>query len=179
MKKLLTILMVVGMSTAFVGCGGTKTKESSDSQSSQSSESSSSTLNSEQDSAEYKVGDVISFEGEEITVTDVKRNSSTGNTYEKPKENHEFIKISVNIKNVSDKDVSISSYEFKLQNSNGAVEDSSYLTPSLEDAFDSAELVPGGSKAGSIIFEAPKGDANLKLVYEPSVLSNKKLKINL
>ena len=87
MKKLLTILMVVGMSTAFVGCGSTKTKESSDSQSSQSSESSSSTSNSEQDSAEYKVGDVISFEGEEITVTDVKRNYSTGNTYNLPSTN--------------------------------------------------------------------------------------------
>ena len=176
MKKILTMIIVLALPLAFVGCGSEKTQESSSS-----SSSSSSSLESTQESkeTEYKVGDVINFEGEEVTVTNVEKNYDTGNQYLTPKTGNEFVKVTINIKNISNNEISVGAFEFELQNSKGSIENIVSPTYSLEDVFDNAKLVPGGERSGSMIFEAPKDDTGLKLVYKPSFLSSKELKINL
>lgn len=125
------------------------------------------------------MGDVINFEGEEVTVTNVERNYDTGNQYSTPKTGNEFVKITVNIKNISNKEISVGAHEFELQNSKGSIESIASPTYSLEDVFDNAKLISDGEKSGSMIFEAPKDDEGLKLVYKPSFLSSKELKISL
>ena len=181
MKKFLILSLFLILSISFTGCSSEKNQESSDNSNNDSSQVSndSSSNNSDSETAEYKVGDTINFEGEEITITDVQRNYDTGNEYIKPKEGKEFIKISINLKNVSEKEISVSALEFNLQDSNGAIMSIAAPTYSLDDYFDSVKLISEGAKSGSVVFEAPKDDANLKLIYQPSFLSDKKLTIAL
>ncbi len=127
--------------------------------------------------SEYNVGDVIAFDGKEFTVTKVQKNFSI--KYSEPKSGYEFIKLDVKIENKSDSNISVNTYNFKMQDSNGAIEDVSMETYSADDGFESAELIPNGKRSGSIIFEVPKNDTNLKLIYEPSFWSNKKVMIKI
>ena len=177
MKKFL-ILFIVGMlSIACVGCGNSgSTKDASTTESNSDSTKSNSDSESKK---EYKVGDVISFEGQEITVTSVQRNYDSGNEYIKAKTGNEFVKVTVSVKNISNSKISVGPFEFKLQNSEGAQETTTGLTYTIDDKFDSAELVPGGTRTGSLVFEAPKDDAGLKLIYNPSLFGDKKLEIKL
>ena len=48
---------------------------------------------------EFKVGDVIAFDGREVTVTSVQRNFYTGNQFIKPSDGKEFVKVNVTIEN--------------------------------------------------------------------------------
>ena len=52
-------------------------------------------------------------------------------------------------------------------------------TYSLEDYLDLDKLAPNGEVSGSLIFEVPKGDSNLKLKYKPSFWSSKNIIIKL
>ena len=176
MKKILIVLTVVAMlSIACVGCGSTNsTKESSTETPSTSNSDSSKNENSV-----YKVGDVIHFEGEEIKVTNVQRNYNTGNEYSKPASGKEFVKVTVTIKNTSNSNISVNPLEFKIQDSNGAQKSLASESYIIDDKFDSAELIPGGTKTGSIIFEVPKNDAGLKLIYEPNAFSGEQISIKL
>lgn len=121
--------------------------------------------NNNSESTEFKVGDVISFDGKEVSVLNVTRNYNAGK-YRKPKSGNEFIKVTVKIENKSDSDISAACYDFEVQDSNGALENCSWFGE--DDAFESTTLVPGGKRSGSLFFEVPKGDQNLKLVYKPS-----------
>ena len=69
-------------------------------------------------------------------------------------------------------------FEFKAEDSNGAAENANMQTYSLPDSLGSGDLVKGGKKSGSMIFEIPAG-SSLKLHYQPSFRSNKKVIVNL
>lgn len=127
----------------------------------------------------YNVGDVISFDNKEVTATKVEKNYNTGNEYIKPKSGKKFIKVSVKIENKSNNDISVSCYDFKVQDSNGVINTCSSETWSLDDRLDSTNLAPNGKIAGSIIFEVPSNDSDLKLIYTPSFFLNKKIEIKL
>lgn len=146
-----------------------------------SSVGSTSTGSSEQKSekTEYNVGNVIAFDGKEITVTKVEKNYNTGNEYSVPKSNNQFVKLSIKIENKSNSNISANTFDFKIQDSNGAIDDVDSSTYSLDDQFESAELIPGGTRAGSVIFEVPKNDSGLKFIYQPSFWSNKKIEVKL
>ena len=183
MKKILLALIVAVLSVSFVGCGNNSSNSNNSSEPSQ-SESSSKTDNSssqsnQSETKEYKVGDTISFEGEEITLTNVQRNYNTGNEYSKPASGKEFVKVTVTIKNVSNSNISLSPFDFKIQDSNGSQESLAGESYSLDDQLNSAELIPQGTKTGSMIFEVPKDDAGLKLIYKPNAFNDKQIAINL
>ena len=69
-------------------------------------------------------------------------------------------------------------FEFKAEDSNGADENADMQTYSLPDSLSSGDLVKGGKKSSSMIFEVPAG-SSLKLHYQPSFWSNKKVIVNL
>ncbi len=175
MKKILIIFMVAIISIACVGCGDTNSSQESSTEAPPASNSDS----SKNENLEYKAGDVINFEGEEITLTNVQKNYNTGNQYSKPASGKEFIKVTVTIKNVSNENISVNPLEFKIQTSNGVQESVSGETYSLDDKFISAELISQGTITGSIIFETPKDDSSLKLVYQPNLFKGKQISINL
>ncbi|MBQ2671322.1 MAG: DUF4352 domain-containing protein [Clostridia bacterium] len=127
---------------------------------------------------EFKVGDIISFDGKEISITNIQRNYNVGE-YKKAKSEKEFIKITIKIKNQSDSDISVDNYNFYVQDSNGVLNDYSIWSHD-DDGLESKTLVPGGEISGSLLFEIPKGDKNLKLIYKPSFFfSDKKIVVKL
>ncbi len=128
---------------------------------------------------EFKVGDVISFDDKELTVIAVKRNYNTGNQFSVPKSGKEFIKISVEIENKSKSEIYYNSYNFKLKDSNGSIKDLESETYSLDDSLDSGKLASNGKISGSMIFEVPKNDNNLTLIYEPSFWSSRRIEVKL
>jgi hypothetical protein len=77
--------------------------------------------NSESTNNEFKLGDVISFDDKEVTVTNVARNYNTGNEFSKPKDGKEFVKVTVEIKNKSKSDISYNTFDFKIKTDNGVL----------------------------------------------------------
>ena len=145
------------------------------------SNGSSQTQNSEkkkEEKTEFNVGDIIAFDGKELTVEKVERNWNSGNAYLKPKDGKEYVKVSVKIENKSETEMNYNVFEFKAEDSNGAAENADMQTYSLPDSLGSGNLVKGGKKSGSMIFEVPAG-SSLKLHYQPSFWSNKKVIVNL
>lgn len=134
---------------------------------------------SESNNNEFKVGDVISFDDKEVTVTNLTRNYNTGNQFSKPKDGKEFVKVTVEIKNKSKSDISYNTFDFKIKNSDGALQDAEAETYSLSDSLSSGQLSENGKIKGSMVFEVPKGDKNLSLKYSPSFWSNKNIEIKL
>ena len=131
-----------------------------------------------EEKTEFKVGDIIAFDGKELTVEKVERNWDSGNTYMKPKDGKEYVKVTVKIENKSETEMSYNVFEFKAEDSNGAAESADGQTYSLPDSLGSGDLVKGGKKTGSMIFEVPAG-SQIKLHYQPSFWSNKKVIVNL
>ena len=145
------------------------------------SNGSSQTQNSEkkkEEKTEFNVGDIIAFDGKELTVEKVERNWNSGNAYLKPKDGKEYVKVSVKIENKSETEMNYNVFEFKAEDFNGAAENANMQTYSLPDSLGSGDLVKGGKKSGSMIFEVPTG-SSLKLHYQPSFWSNKKVIVNL
>ena len=146
------------------------------------SNASSQTQNSEskkEEKTEFNVGDIIAFDGKELTVEKVERSWNSEKSYIKPKDGKEYVKVSVKIENKSETEMNYNVFEFKAEDSNGAAESVSWMaTYSLPDSLNSGKLVKGGKKSGSMIFEVPAG-SSLKLHYQPSFWSNKKVIVNL
>ena len=78
-----------------------------------------------------------------------------------------------------DTPVSYNPFDFKIKDSNGTITDCDSETYSLEDYLESGQLAENGKITGLLVFEVPKSDNNLSLIYEPSFWSNKKVEIKL
>ncbi|MDR1355339.1 MAG: DUF4352 domain-containing protein [Propionibacteriaceae bacterium] len=126
-----------------------------------------------QGQSEFKVGDVIAFDGKEITVQRVERNWTA--KYVEPSAGKEYVKVSVYIENKSDTRVSFNTFDWEMQDGNGAIESTAWVSD--DDNLGSGELAKGGKKSGSVIFEVPKDDANLILHYSPAFWSNRDVEI--
>ncbi len=144
---------------------------------SQSSSKNENTQNSSTESKEYKVGDAVSWDGKEITVTDVERDYKP--KYSTEKNGKEFVKITINIVNKSNENINVSPLNFKIQDSDGAQKTLGGNTFFIDDQLESATLTPGGSKKGAVVFEVKKGDNNLKLICASDILFSNTIEIKL
>ena len=169
---IVVIIVVGGQSKQAEKVGENKNPESNGSSQIQNSEK------KKEEKTEFKVGDIIAFDGKELTVEKVDRNWNSGNAYIKPKDGKEYVKVSVKIENKSETEMKYNVFEFKAEDSNGAAESANWQTYSLPDSLGSGDLAKGGKKSGSMIFEVPAG-SSLKLHYQPSFWSNKKVIVNL
>ncbi len=179
MKKFLLALAIIGLSSTFVGCGNNNTTtetSNNPTQNENKQNDNSNTQVTQTEAKEYKVGDSIAIDGEELTVTEVKRNYKTGKEYYKPDSGNEFVKINVTIKNNSGDAISVSPNEFKIIDSNGVYHDINYI---LSNPLASTELANGGNISGSITFEVPKDDTSLTLIYSPSYHSDNYVEVKL
>lgn len=126
---------------------------------------------------EYNKGEEAILGNGAITVTKVEK--SKGNDWDKPKSGKEFVIVSVTIENKGDSNLSYNPFDFKMQNSQGQQEEMTFSTIDQDTALQSGELIPGGKVSGTIIFEQPKDDKGLVLIYSDSIWSSKELKIKL
>lgn len=112
-----------------------------------------------------------------LTVTKVEK--SAGGDFDKPKDGHEYVIVTVEINNAGDENISYNPFDFKMSNSQGQIVDQAFTTVDTNTALQSGELAPGGKVSGTIAFEQPAGDTNLQLQYTPSFWSDKTIKVNL
>ena len=127
---------------------------------------------------DFVVGDVISLKGEEVTLKSVERNYNTGNQYNTPKKGKEFVKVNLLIENKDNDNLSYNALDWKMQDSNGAMESYAFIADD-DGHLGSGDLIKGGKKTGSLVFEVPKDDKGLVLHYKPSYFSNDEVKIKL
>ena len=144
---------------------------------------SSSTATSEPEGApektEYSVGETISFDGKEVTVSQPERNWNSGNEYVTPDTGNEFVKVQVSIKNNSSSNVSYNTFDWKIRNSAGVIKDVDSTAFMVDGGLDSGELAANGQVAGFLVFQVPANDEGLVLQYSPSFWNDKTLEIKL
>ncbi|MCM3574614.1 DUF4352 domain-containing protein [Mesobacillus jeotgali] len=126
---------------------------------------------------EFSVGEKVQLGDNVLTVT--KAEKSAGSEYDKPKDGHEYVVVTVMIENAGDENISYNPFDFKMSNSQGQILDQAFTTIDTNTALQSGELAPGGKVTGTIAFEQPAGDPGLQLQYTPSFWSDKTIKVNL
>lgn len=147
-----------------IGAGGAAGNRDNTATNSGSSTNSTNTKKAEE-KTEFKVGETASFDDKSINVTDVQRNYDTGNQFAQPESGKEFVIVTVNIVNNSDKSLDYNTFEFKMQDSNG-VQQNEAITALTEGKLNSGSLAKGGKVTGKLAYEVPKDDAGLKLLYQ-------------
>jgi len=125
----------------------------------------------------YKVGDVIKINGTQLTVNEVTK--SAGGEFDKPKSGNEYVIIRVTIENTGNSTISYNPYYFKVQNSQGQITDPAFTIVDQDTALESGELAPGGKVSGTVVFEQPKNDPELKLQYTTDLFGQDVTIINL
>lgn len=164
---IVVVILCVGAAAGNSDKDPKKVGESSESTSSSSGESESST---------FKVGDVIAVEDQEMTITGVERNWTA--EYMTPKDGKEYIRVSITLANKSDETISYYSSFWKLEDADGAIDDSAIVIGN-DDNLSYGEIAAGGKKSGSLIFEVSKGETSLKVHYKPSFWTSREVIIAL
>lgn len=173
--KILTgigILVILGIIVSAASGGSKGDTTSTDGNSSSSS-------SKQEEKTEFKVGETATFDDKSITVSNVERNYDTGNQFAQPESGKEFVVVTVDIANNSDSTLDYSTFEFKMQDSNG-VQQNEAITALSQGKLNSGSLAKGGKVSGKLAYEVPKGDTGLKLLYQNySFFSNKAITFNL
>lgn len=112
----------------------------------------------------FKVGETVTYQdGWKVTVTKFEEQSPA--RFSTPKPGMRFVAVILKFENGSTKPVSPNPFYFKLQDGTGVRRSASFFTD-RSDSLSSSELAPGAMVVGSMVFEAPVGDAKLQLIYE-------------
>lgn len=139
------------------------------------SENSSSNTQAEQPK-EYKTGDVVKLGERQFTVNSVKRQKNI--SYSTAKSGKEYAIVNVTIQNQGTDEVSFNTFDFKIQDVNGAQTSADASSYSLEDSLNSGSLAPNGKITGSLAFEIPEG-TDAKLIFQPSFWSDDRIVVAL
>lgn len=132
---------------------------------------------SDEGKTEFGVNEEIEFENRIIEVTDIEY--SQGGDFDTPKDGMEYVIVTVSITNNSDDELSYNPFHFKMQNSNGQIESQTFTIVDSDTSLSSGDLASGGNVSGTIAFEQPVDDPDLKLIFEPSFWTNKRVTIDL
>ena len=113
---------------------------------------------------EYAIGEAGASGSTQIIVTDMVL--SDGSRYDKPKDGYDYVILTVEITNIGKGQISYNPYYFTMMNSQGQVTNAAFSIIDSDTSLGSGELLSGGKVSGTIVFEQPKGDEGLKLIYE-------------
>ena len=148
MKKFLSVLLVVLIGVCFLsGCGEEEHKKVS-----------------------FNVGETATFDDVDYTLTKVEK--SNGDDFDQPKKGYEYVVVTLKIENKSEENIPYSTFDWKMENSEGQISEESLAIIDSDTALSDGELKPGGSVKGTIVFEEPKKDKGLKLHYYGNILSD-------
>ncbi|MGM9879505.1 MAG: DUF4352 domain-containing protein [Bacilli bacterium] len=111
----------------------------------------------------FGMGDLITYNGMDYKV--VKVETSEGNSYKAPKEGNQFLIVTVYMKNNTGEKVQYSYKNWTMSNSNGDEEKRIFTSVNVDTALYSGDLVIGGIKTGSMVFEQPIGDPKLRMNF--------------
>ncbi len=140
-------------------------------------------LGSDADSKlEFAYGEAAELDGVSIKVLDVEHSGGYTENYisVKPdKDGNEFVIINVELKNNSDETKTYNVLDFELQTGNGDIQSSGFSMYDTGSDLDSGSLASGGTKTGKIVFEVPKGDNKLMMIYKGNWIDSKERKFKL
>lgn len=111
----------------------------------------------------FSMNDVITYNDVDYKI--VKIETSKGNNYKSPKAGHQFLIVTVYIKNNSKGKAAYSYENWTMSNSKGEEKKRIFTSINVDTALYSGELVVGGIKTGSMVFEQPINDQKLKMNY--------------
>lgn len=126
---------------------------------------------------EFGIGDEVELDGQVVEVTEIEK--SSGDDFEKPKDGNEFVIVHVSIENNGDDEISYNPFNFKMQNSNGQIEDQGLTIIDSDTALSSGDLAPGGDVSGTLAFEQEIDDDGLELIFEPGFWSTDEITFDL
>lgn len=151
MKKILHILLCSIVVFGLTGCFSDVQSENSV------------TDNNGNNKTSFNLNETAVFENVHYTVTDVEY--SNGNEWDSPAEGKEYVIVTLKIENKSDSKISYNTYDWKILNSQGQEDDETIAIINSDTSLDSGDLAPGGTKTGTLIYEEPKNESSLKLLY--------------
>lgn len=111
----------------------------------------------------FGMGDLITYNGIDYKV--VKVETSEGNSYKAPKEGNQFLVVTVYMKNNTGDKVQYSYKNWTMSNSKGEEEKRIFTSVNVDTALYSGDLVIGGIKTGSMVFEQPINDPKLRMNF--------------
>ena len=111
----------------------------------------------------FSMEDIITYNNVDYKV--VKIETSKGNSYKSPKAGHQFLIVTVYIKNNTGDKVPYSYENWTMSNSKGEEKKRIFSSINVDTALYSGELVVGGIKTGSMVFEQPINDHKLKMNF--------------
>ena len=111
----------------------------------------------------FSMEDIITYNNVDYKV--VKIETSKGNNYKSPKAGHQFLIVTVYIKNNTGDKVPYSYENWTMSNSKGEEKRRIFSSINVDTALYSGELVIGGIKTGSMVFEQPINDPKLKMNF--------------
>lgn len=111
----------------------------------------------------FAMGELITYGGVDYKV--VKVETSEGNNYKKPKDGNQFLIVTVYIKNNTSEKIKYSYENWTMSNSEGEDKKRIFTSINVDTALYSGELVIGGIKTGSMVFEQPIEDQKLRLNF--------------
>lgn len=127
---------------------------------------------------EYAVGEGIKYGDITLKLNSVTNPYTPDNEFIQAKTGNNFVKVNVTLNNTSaSKTVSYGSFDFKLQNSQGNIVDTTFA--GTNDYLQSGQLAPGGTVTGDLYFEAPNGDTGLKLILDQVFTLQNKIYVKL
>ncbi|MDN4066677.1 DUF4352 domain-containing protein [Paenibacillus vini] len=181
-SNVLLVLTILSLLTALIGCTTeTPVAVNQDQGSNAASASGEGKTESKAPAPEnqtFAIGDKIALGDNVLTVNGFAR-SQGDNEFDTPKEGHEYIIIDLTIENGGSENISYNPFDFSMQNSQGQILDGAFTLTEQDKQLNSGELAPKGKVSGVIVFEQPKGDTGLQLIYQPNFWSDGKIKIEI
>ena len=126
--------------------------------------------NSGSDSLTVAVGEPAELDDHTLTVTEVERNYTPNNRFSKAESGNEYLRVFITITNTSKQTIDYNPFNFEVQDSNGVQKNQSFV-PEVPYNLESGNLAPKGKVEGNMIFEVPRNDNNLKLIYKSNMFS--------
>lgn len=98
-------------------------------------------------------------------ITLLRSESQSPSTYSTPKPGMQFVAVIVRYDNGTAKQASFNEFDWAMQDSSGVRRIAAFFLGRNDD-LNSGQLAPGSFVQGSIVFEAPVGDARLSVIYQ-------------
>ncbi len=115
---------------------------------------------------EAAVGEYAELEDRTLVVNDVQRNFAPESRVGQPNLGNELVRVFVTLTNTSNQPFTYNPNNFKVQGSSG-VQRTPLSVPDLPYPVRHGSLAPGGTLEGNMVFEVPRGDGGIRMVYEP------------
>ncbi len=111
----------------------------------------------------FSMGDLITYNGVDYKI--VKVETSEGNYYKTPEDGNQFLIVTVYIKNNTGAKIPYSYVNWTMSNSKDEEKKIIFTSINVDDALYSGDLVIGGIKTGSMVFEQPINDPKLRMNF--------------